>query len=178
MSNTVDRVLSPNLASTYNDLIQDLFNSSEEVNWIIKEQSNISGSAQTDQPVENNGILNITTTLDPVDLANKSQEFIASTIYHEAFHAIVFYFTGSSYTPTEHHYYMMTSYLNLISQGLQAAYPNITLTEAKGLILKEVFNAKPSIRSEILNRMGLTEQQVTAIVTKFLTNAPGSTPCN
>jgi hypothetical protein len=175
-----DHVLSPDLANTYNDLIQDLFNSTETVNWILKEQSNISGSAVTDPPTVSGGILSIITTLDPTDLSGKSQEYIASTVYHEGFHAILFYFTGTDYTPTEQHYLMMTTYLDLIGVALQEAYPNITLIEAKGLILKEALNSKlsPTLRAEILSRIGLSEQDVTNIVTKFITNAPGSTPCN
>lgn len=180
LKGVADIVLNPNLVNTYNNLIQELFNSTEDVNWILKNQNNISGSAVTDPPTVSDMRINITTTLDPTDLSNKSQEFIASTIYHEAFHAIMFYYTGTDYTPTEQHYQMMTKYLNLISEALQGAYPNISLTEAKGLILKEALNTKlnPIVRGEILNRIGLSEQDVTNIVTKFITNAPGSTPCN
>lgn len=77
---------------------------------------------------------------------NVSQEYIASTIYHETFHAIVHYFDKDKCffqnTPTDDHIAIFYTYLDLIASGLQKTYPNLTLREAQGLILKGMMDYK------------------------------------
>ncbi|GCC50950.1 hypothetical protein SanaruYs_11690 [Chryseotalea sanaruensis] len=170
-------VLDPNVTSTYNGLIQQVFNSSDKVNWILIEGS-INGAAQTPPDLTNDGIFTVITTLDPADLTNKSREYIASTIYHEAFHALMHKYTGAfTYTPTEHHYQMITNFIVDISEALQEAYPNLSTIEAKALIAKQIYEFHGPVRSQILLRIGLTEDQINAALIKFSGNGPGTTGC-
>jgi hypothetical protein len=175
--NVAAHVLDPNVASTYNGLIQQAFNSSDQINWILSEGST-DGAANTPPDVIHDGIFTVTTILDPADLTNKSREYIASTIYHEAFHALMHKYTGAfTYTPSEHHYQMMTNFIIEISQALQQAYPNISAVEAKALIAKQIYEFDGAVRSQILSRIGLTEAQISAALIKFGGNGPGTTGC-
>lgn len=177
LSNVADKVLSPSVAGIYNNLIQNLFNSSEDVNWILKEQYNIDGNAQTPLAVCDDNILNITTWLDPTDLTSKPQEFIATTILHEAMHAILHYYYGANTNPTQQHIEMLTSYLNQISSAVHQAYPSIPINDVKGLLLTEVFVLNPIARTNILTQTGFTENQINSIYLSYVTGAKG-TSCN
>ena len=171
-----DKVLDPATASAFNQLIQDVFNQSEEVNWTIGEGPVSKGSADTD--MIDDSMMNIITLLDTPELTGFSQEFIASIMYHEAFHAIMLHYGGDNFSPNQHHRLLMTTFLGYIATALRASYPNISMIEAKGLILKDVFAQNPYVRNQILTEMGMTAQQVNDINVKFMTNKTGSTPCN
>jgi hypothetical protein len=45
-------------------------------------------------------------------------------------------------TPTEDHIAIFSTYLDLVAEGLQSAYPNLNSREAQGLILKECSTIK------------------------------------
>ncbi|SKC78975.1 type III secretion system effector protein [Ohtaekwangia koreensis] len=187
------KVLNPALASSYNKLIQDMFNKNDKVNLIIRE-----GDAEDmkipekkmangwTEPVEShNGIVDVIIELNTENLnENDSQEYIASVIYHEAFHAIVHYFDKDKWfsenTPTDDHVAIFYTYLDLIASGLQKAYPNLTLREAQGLILKGMMAYEKQwgdLFNKILDKKNFTKEQIDTIVRRY-ENKTSGTSCD
>jgi hypothetical protein len=187
------KVLNPAIASSYNKLIQDIFNKSDKVNLIIREGDaedmkipKKKGANGWTEPVEShNGIVDIIIELNTEKLnSNVSQEYIASTIYHEAFHAIVHYFDKDKWffanTPTDDHIAIFYTYLDLIASGLQNAYPSLTLREAQGLVLKGMMDYKKEwgvLYDKILQKKNITEDQLRDIVRRHSSKISG-TFCN
>jgi hypothetical protein len=181
-------VLDPNLASTYNDLIQDIFNKNDKVNLILVEgitpgAYGSTGKAEIDQY----GKINVTVTLDPDKdkIGNKTEEFAASTIIHEAFHAIVNYLSNNSVSGDDQHVALFSNYLDLLAKGLRAAYPNMGYGDEKGLILKGLVAKEtidtgkwpPSLIDKILDKSGYSREQVDNIKRRYESRSSG-TPCN
>jgi hypothetical protein len=187
------KVLDPAIASSYNKLIQDIFNKNDKVNLIIREgdaedmknDDKKSANGWTEPVESHNGIVDIIIELNTEKLnSNVSQEYIASTIYHEAFHAIVHYFDKDKWffvnTPTDDHISIFYTYLDLIASGLQKAYPNLTLREAQGLILKGMMDYKKewgALYDKILQKKNITEDQLRDIVRRHSSKISG-TSCN
>ena len=134
-------------------------------------------AGSTPLPVENDGVLNITINLNPNLLANSSYEFIAATVYHEAFHAIIHYFDSNNWffqsntTPSDQHLMMFTSSLDRITNGLTAVFPSLSATEAKSLMLKWLLTPQNQLDentvNQILSTADITRDQVTALSNNF-----------
>jgi hypothetical protein len=139
-ASVADHVLQPSIASTLNFLIQDIFNSNDEVNLIIQEGSLTNQYGLTNYVESDYGNLNVYITIDPTKFSNPSKEFIGSVIYHECFHAVVDYLTGGNVPADDQHVAEYTTYLNLIASALQSAYPNMLPGDAKALLLKGLIN--------------------------------------
>jgi hypothetical protein len=62
-----------------------------------------------------------------------NQELIAVVIYHEAFHALINTFDpkNAEYSATDEHIAMFSNYLDLLSNALIAAYPDLSPRDAK-----------------------------------------------
>jgi hypothetical protein len=187
-----NKVLNPATASKYNKLIQDIFNKNDKVNLILKEgtaediekKPELNNTYGWTEPIElHNGIVDVTIKLHPQNLSNTSQEFIAATVCHEAFHAIVHYFDRDEWfknTPTEDHIAIFSTYLDLVAEGLQSAYPNLNSREAQGLILKGMLDYKKQwgeLFNIILKKKGFTEGQVDEIKKRYKNGISG-TSCN
>lgn len=185
------KVLDPAIASKYNNLIQDIFNKNDKVNLIIREgdaedmkNDYKKGANGWTEPVEShNGIVNIIIELNTKKLnSNVSQEYIASTIYHEAFHAIVHYFDKDKWfflqsTPTDDHIAIFYNYLDLIASALQKAYPNLTLREAQGLLLKGMMKYEKdwdALFNKILASKNFTKEQIDIIEKRYESNTSGT----
>ncbi len=191
LRNVADKVLDPQLASKYNRLILDMFNKTDKVNLIIREsdaedmkEPKKKGANGWTEPVEShNGIVDIIIELNAEKLnSNVSQEYIASTIYHEAFHAIVHYFDKDKWfflqnTPTDDHIAIFYNYLDLIASALQKAYPNLTLREAQGLLLKGMMKYEKdwdALFNKILARKNFTKEQIDIIEKRYESNTSGT----
>ncbi len=185
LKKVANKVLNPQVASTFNRLIHDIFSKDDKVNLILIDDINpvLTKLGETDPPKEKNGILNITIHLNPGKLSVGSEELAASTIYHEAFHAIVLYLDNENifkYSPTEHHVAIFTNYLDLLGAGLNKAYPTLSPKDAKGLILKgmTVYAATwGELYNKILARSGLKESEIKTIEDRYRTGISG-TRCN
>lgn len=180
LSNTADKVLNPNLASTYNNLIQDVFNKNDKVNLTLKEGPlEPDKTAKTSPLTSVNGIINIDITLDPAKLLGGSQEYVAAVIYHECFHALIKSLSNNSYPSDDQHVAMFTTYLNLLASGLHIAYPNMQPGDGKGLILAGLLaldgGAVPtksdqwstSFVDKVLSKTGFTRTQVTNVYRRY-----------
>lgn len=191
LKNTANKVLDPNLASTYNSLIQDIFNSNDKVNLILTQGSlsTYNAIAGTIYAPAQNGILNVNIKIDPSGFEGSSEEWIAAVIYHECFHAIVEYLENGDVSQDDQHIAMYSNYLNLLASGLQAAYPNMDLIEAKDLILKGLLNldggADPppgywstSFVDKVLASSGRSSSQVFNTYYTYQIWKTKGTPCN
>lgn len=74
--------------------------------------------------------------------------------------------------------------LDRLASGLKAAFPSMSDTDAKGLILKGLIPYKaedkwgPALVNRILLDSGLTEAQVTEIKNKYSTTGTSGIRCN
>lgn len=189
-----DRVFNPAIASTYNKLIQDVFNKNDKVNLILREDPNLDkefspkpgyvvyGHAGVIQ--KNGPLLNVLIRLNPSHLNDKlSQEFIGAVIYHETFHALIDYFDPNDkvYVPSDDHLAMFTNYLDLLASGLQKAFPNITIRDAQGLILGNVLAYEKeyeSLLDKILVNKGFTRAALKTLDAKYKNGSVAGTSCN
>ncbi len=185
------KVLNPALASTFNNLIQDIFNKNDKVNLIIKEGSLTKDAAigSTNPAAIENGIMSVTVTLDPTKLAQSSQERIASVIYHECFHAIVNSLSNNSYSGDEQHIVMFTNKLDLLAQALAAVYPAMSLGDAKGMILVGLIAKDGGMSPEgdkwptpfvdkVLSYSHFTRSQIDIIFKRYETFHTSGTACD
>jgi hypothetical protein len=185
LKKVAEKVLKPTLASTLNRLIQDIFNKNDKVNLILMDDIDSASTklGETDPPRESNDILSITIHLNPGKLSVGSEELAASTIYHEAFHAIVLYLDKDDifkYSPTEHHIAIFTNYLDLLGAALNKAYPALSPRDAKGLILKGMkiyAGTWGELYNKILVRGGLKESEIDTITDRH-ERAISGTRCN
>jgi hypothetical protein len=119
-----------------------------------------------------------------------SQEFLGAAIYHECFHALVKYLSNNNVTSEDQHLAMYSNYLNLLGDGLQAAYPNMQLGEAKGLILKGLLNLDCDLNgnrdgcwnssniNSILNYSQFSRSQINTIYSRYQEIHSSGTKCN
>jgi hypothetical protein len=181
LKNTADKVLSQDLNNLFSNLIQETFNSNEKVNLLLKENdlSNENAHGSTSKVYYHNGKLFVDITLDPKSFKGVSQEFIASTILHECFHALIFFITFNNSNYSQHES-LFTVYLDLVANSLFEAFPNISLEEAKGLLLKGALALESrgiwssSYLDEILNYSNFSRNQIEIIKHKHLTLISGT----
>ena len=140
---TSEIVLNESLEDEYNSIIQDAFNVSDEVNLIISDntplEANVAGLTDIEESLF--GDINVTIALNKVLLGSTTQELIAATIYHEAFHALLLFFDHDNEfqpTPTDHHIDLFNGYVQALGNALCAAFPSLDSRDAKGLILKGI----------------------------------------
>ena len=187
---TAEKVLNPDLVSKYNNWIQDVFNSSDKVNLILKEGPlPPNKTAATDPLSSKNGIIDVIVTLDPAKLINGSQQFIAATIYHECFHALTKYLSNGNFSSDDQHIAMFTIRLDLLASSLDAAYPGMQYGDSKGLILAGLLamdggdNPDPGewttdFVNEILAATKFSRVQVTTIYKRYQVYKTSGTRCN
>jgi len=188
LQNTANHVLDPSLVSNYNKIIQEIFNSNDNVNLILRDNvplgSNVTGN--TPLPVIDGENLNVTIQLNANLLGNSSQEYIASTIYHEAFHALIHYFDSGNWffenstNVNEQHYMMFTTSLNRLISGLQSAFPSLSNLDAKCLILKGLSGSTlpASYKNRILTDNKLDFNHIKNISDKYSSTGTSGIRCN
>ncbi|HEY8937388.1 MAG TPA: hypothetical protein VIM65_19315, partial [Cyclobacteriaceae bacterium] len=170
-----------------NKLIQDAFNSTDKVNLILVEGDLSDALGSTDR-AEPDGwfsdIINVQTTLDPSKFKGVSQEYVAATIYHECFHALVNYLSDNKYSEDDDHVAIFTNYLKLLADALEVAFPNsMAQGDAKGLILKAAIGLEqqgkwsPTFVDKILSVSGYSRSQIEQIARKHMKSIAG-TKCN
>jgi hypothetical protein len=178
--NTANKVLNTSLNDTYNNLIQDVFGTSDKVNLILVEGNAKGGYGGTTRATTDGyGFINVTIVLDPSQFIDASQEFVASTIYHEAFHALTNYLSDNSYSQLDQHVALFTSYVDLLSQALQSAYPNLSFGDAKSLILKGALNIEDKLGTQLVDKIigDFSRSQIRQVESRYETMASG-TACN
>ena len=179
-----DKVLSPSLNKTFNKLIQGVFGKNDKVNLILVE-GETNGNLGKTQASQDGSIINVTTTLDPNVFVGASQEYIASTIIHEAFHGIrrVYY---QNYLMD--HFVMFNTSLLDLSASLKAAFPSLSDADATDLILKGILaldlsvnpingEFSPAVVDQVIGHAGSTRSRIANTVQRFSTTSSG-TPCN
>jgi hypothetical protein len=185
------KVLDPAIASKYNTLIQDIFNKNDKVNLIIREgdakdlqdPEYAVANGWAEPPQSHDGIVDVAIKLNLKNLAGASQEYVASTIYHESFHAIVNYFDRDKWfknTATDDHIAIFGIYLDLIAEGLQKAYPNLSSREAQGLILKGMLKYEKDwgeLFNKLLIKKGFKTGELEGIERRYK-NAVSGTSCS
>ncbi|HEY9005906.1 MAG TPA: hypothetical protein VIM75_07220 [Ohtaekwangia sp.] len=187
LKKVADKVLNPGVASTFNKLIQDAFNSTDKVNLILVE-GDLSDALGSTGRAEPDGwfsdIINVRTTLDPSKFKGMSQEYVAATIYHECFHALVNYLSDNKYSQDDDHVAIFTNYLKLLADALEVAFPNsMAQGDAKGLILKaaigleQIGDWSPTFVDKILSVSGYSRSQIEQIARKHMKSIAG-TKCN
>lgn len=190
LKNTADKVLSPNLMTTYNELIQDAFNKTTQVNMVLVEGTLPTAYGMTGKVTQVGTNTNVTITLDPAQLYNTSQEFLAAVIYHECFHAVVKYLSNSTVSTDDQHIAMYTKYLDLLAQSLSTVYPNMQPGDAKGLILKGLLNLDCALNNNrdgcwpssfvdnVLLSSKFTRNQINLIFDRYQIYHTSGTKCN
>lgn len=189
LNNTANNVLDQNLTSTFNQLIQSIFNSNDKVNLILKEGALSNSLGKTSYVDLDNGFIDVSITLDPSKFLGTSQEFLGAVIYHECFHAIVDYLSNGNVSEDDQHIALYVNYLNLLADALQTAYPSMQPGDAKGLILNGLLNLdggtnpppgywKTSLVDKILASSGFTRSQINIIYNRYQVTHTSGTPCN
>lgn len=188
--NTASRVLTPGLPSVYSALIQDVSNSKVEVNLILKEGSvsDPYGKTGTAKLNAHSGMIDVTVILNPSKFVGSSEEFLGALIYHECFHALLNYLTNNDTPTDDKHIQMFNYHLDLLASGLQTAYPNMQLEDAKGLLLKSIVSLdggtwpdtkhwSSSFVDQILVGSGFSNAQINQIYARYQTDHTSGTPC-
>lgn len=196
LNSIADQVLNPELLSQYNQLIQDVFNRSENVNLTLVEgiamdEHGNHGYGMTGSAMFSGPIANVTVTLDTVALLGKSAEFIGATIYHECFHAIVNYLTENRVSGDNQHMAMFSNYLGLLASGLEQAFPQLASFpgDASSLILIGLLAKEdgPQPRpgrwstafvNSLLSETGFTRDQINIVMAKYEIYKTSGTRCN
>lgn len=190
LSNTASRVLDPSLPRKYNALIQDVSNSNDEVNLILKEGSisDVYGKTGAAKLNAHSGMIDVTIILDSSKFVGSSEEFLGAVIYHECFHALINYLTNNNTPTDDQSVKTFTYHLDLLANGLQAAYPNMQLGDSKGLLLKALVNLdggtspdakhwSTSFVDKILVKSGFSRAQINLIYARYQTYHTSGTTC-
>lgn len=177
LSRTANNVLGYGLASNYNTIIQNIFNKSDKVNLTLKDDRSLATTVggETPVPTRDGELINITIYLNSNVLGNSSEQYIASTIYHEAFHAIIHFLDSDKWfyqtiaSVNEQHYMLFKTSLDRLATGLQAAFPSMSYSDAKGLMLKGLSGSglSQAVKDRILLDSGLSANQISEISFKY-----------
>lgn len=191
LSGVANKVLDTDLVSTYNQLIQEIFNSDEKTNLTLVEgQLPPDKIAATNPLNKHDGMIDVTLILDPAKLIGGSQEFIGAVIYHECFHAIIKTLSNGSYASDDQHIAMFTNYLDLLASSLESAYPGMQPGDAKSLILIGLValdgGPNPTDPDEwptafvdkVLNFSGFSRTQISHVNTRYQAMHISGTACN
>lgn len=135
LKNSVDFALSANVSNAITAYMYSTFGSYSQKNLNF-----VSGALPTSRYADTEGSWsNLTVTLNNQNLPGYSKEFQVAVIFHEILHAYLIAAYGPATNghlniPNQHEY-MITNYVNTVTNALTTTFPNLSSGDATGLAL-------------------------------------------
>ncbi|PWK75298.1 hypothetical protein LX99_03791 [Mucilaginibacter oryzae] len=158
----VNKLISKDLTGKIRDIIQDIFNSSDNINLNFVESSDTKGVAASSNIIQNGSVVNIEVRINTSILPwGASQDYKGSIILHEILHGYFNYKGIDFKNQLKQHSDIAHNYINDIASILQQAFKT-DAENAKALAfggLKDFAIAYPGEYDQLLQDNGLTESK-------------------